>query len=286
MAVTGAKKAPARTGKSFRRKVAEALDPDMRRGEGLSLTNMIFATLVILSTVVVVLETEPSLFDRHQRVFLVLERIFATIFSIEYVFRAWSAQENPQFGRGWKGFLKYVFSIGSLVDLVAIIPTVLLIGGQATLSLRLFRVLRMLRVARLGRLSNAWEHMVQALASRREELFLAFCAGLMLMMLSSTCLYLVEGPVQPQQFGSIPRAMWWSVVTLTTIGYGDTVPITPLGKFLAAITALCGIGLIAMPTGIVAAALSDGVQRRRQAEMQARETLQRDKPDDETDSFP
>ena len=286
MAVTEAKKAPARPGKSLRRKVAEALDPGLRRGDGLSTVNSIFAVLVLGSTALVVAETEPSLFLRHERFFLIGEQAFALIFSIEYIFRAWSAQENPRFGPGWKGILKYVVSLGSLIDLLAIIPTVLLIGGQATLSLRLFRVLRMLRVARLGRLSNAWRHMAEALASRREELFLAFCAGLMLMLISSTLLYMVEGPAQPEQFGSIPRAMWWSVVTLTTIGYGDSIPITPLGKVLAAFTALCGIGLIAMPTGIVAAALSDGVQRRRIAEEMERESLQRDKPDDEVDSFP
>ncbi|MFO1015767.1 MAG: ion transporter [Caulobacteraceae bacterium] len=265
----------------MRRRIAEALDPDLRHATGLSRTNLVFAGLILISTAMVVLETEPSVFDAHRRIFFYGERLVGTIFVIEYIVRAWCAQENPQFGRGLKGLLGYVFSVGSLVDLLAIVPSLFLFQGQATLSLRIFRVLRMLRVARLGRLSNAWTHMINAIAARREELFLAFAAGLILMLVSSTLLYMAEGTVQPDKFGSIPRAMWWSIVTLTTIGYGDAVPVTLFGKILAAFTAFCGIGLIAMPTGIIAAALSDSVQLRRmalQAELE-RERREADKED-------
>lgn len=266
---------------SLRRRLAEALDPDLRLSTGLSKTNLFFAGLILVSTAMVVLETEPSVFDAHRRIFFYGERVVGAVFIIEYVVRAWCAQDNPQFGPGLRGVFRYIFSIGSLVDLLAIVPSLFLLQGQATLSLRIFRVLRMLRVARLGRLSNAWTHMINAIAARREELFLAFAAGLILMLTSSTLLYMAEGTVQPAQFGSIPRAMWWSIVTLTTIGYGDAVPITLLGKILAAFTAFCGIGLIAMPTGIIAAALSDSVQLRRmalQAELE-RERREADKLD-------
>jgi voltage-gated potassium channel len=255
-------------GKSLRRRLAEALDPDLRHEPGLSPANGVFALLILASTVMVILETEEPIFLANRAFFWWGERIVGAIFIAEYLVRAWCAQENPQFGRGWRGVFRYVFSIGSLVDLLAIVPSLFLLNGQATLSLRIFRILRMARVARLGRLSNAWEHMIKAIAARREELFLAFAAGLILMLLSSSLLYMVEGPVQPMQFGSIPRAMWWSVITLTTIGYGDAVPVTVFGRILAAFTALAGIGLIAMPTGIIAAALSDSVQLRRIAEEQ------------------
>jgi voltage-gated potassium channel len=255
-------------GKTLRRRLAEALDPDLRHEPGLSPANSLFAILILISTVMVILETEDTLLDAHRAFFFWGERIVGAIFIAEYLVRAWCAQENPQFGRGWRGLMRYVFSIGSIVDLIAILPGLFLLQGQNFLTIRILRIARMARVARLGRLSNAWEHMIKAIAARREELFLAFAAGLILMLLSSTLLYMVEGPVQPMQFGSIPRAMWWSVITLTTIGYGDAVPITLPGRILAAFTALAGIGLIAMPTGIIAAALSDSVQLRRIAEEQ------------------
>ncbi len=251
---------------TLRRRVAEAIDPDMRHHVGLSLVNSVLVVLILASTIMVVLETEPEIFDRYREVFFWGERLVGAIFITEYIVRAWAAQENPQFGPGLKGIVKYVFSIGSLVDLVAILPTLVLLNGQTTLSLRIFRMLRMLRVTRLGRLSNAWVHMARAIAARRDELFLAFGAAIILMLLSSTMLYMVEGEQQPQTFGSIPRAMWWSITTLTTIGYGDAIPITFVGRILAGVTAFCGIGVIAMPTGIIAAALSDSVQLRRIAE--------------------
>ena len=101
--------------------------------------------------------------------------------------------------------------------------------------------------------------------SRRDELILSLVAGLSLIVVAATALYLAEGGVQPEKFGSIPRALWWSVATMTTIGYGDVYPITPLGKVLASVTAILSIGLIAMPTGILAAAFSDGMDRHRRA---------------------
>ncbi len=253
---------------TLRHRLAVALDPDLRHHPGLSPANTFFAILILVATVMVVVETEDSVFNAHRLFFYWGERLISALFISEYLVRAWCAQENPQFGRGFRGLFRYIFSIGSLVDLVAIIPAIILFNGQATLSFRIFRILRMLRIARLGRLSNAWEHMIKAIGARREELFLAFAAGLIIMLTSATLLYMAEGEVQPTTFGSIPRAMWWSVVTLTTIGYGDAVPVTLLGKIFAAFTALAGIGLIAMPTGIIAAALSDSVQLRRIAEEQ------------------
>lgn len=121
----------------------------------------------------------------------------------------------------------------------------------------------MLRLARLGRLSNAWRLIGESVSSRRPELVLTLLAGLVVMLVSATLLYLVEGDVQPDKFGSIPRALWWAVATMTTIGYGDIYPVTPVGKLLAAIAAVTSIGLIALPTGILASAFSEALARHR-----------------------
>jgi voltage-gated potassium channel len=120
-----------------------------------------------------------------------------------------------------------------------------------------------MRIAKLGRMSAAITVLTDAIMARRFELLVSLAVAVMALILSSTAMYLVEGAVQPEAFGSIPRAMWWSIVTLTTIGYGDVVPVTALGRIVAGITAICGIGLIAAPTGVLAAAMSDAVKHRR-----------------------
>jgi voltage-gated potassium channel len=118
-------------------------------------------------------------------------------------------------------------------------------------------------LAKLGKLSSAIQHLMQALADRRYELLVTvFLAGFLLLF-GASALYWVEGTVQPDKFGSIPRALWWSIITLITVGYGDVSPITPLGKIFASIIAIAGIGLVAMPAGIMAAAFSDAMQKQR-----------------------
>lgn len=135
------------------------------------------------------------------------------------------------------------------------------LGNEAFL-LRMFRLIRIIRVARLGRFSSALQAINEAVHARRFELMMSFAIASMLLLLSSTLLYIVEGGIQPETFGSIPRAMWWSVATLTTVGYGDVYPVTTIGRIFAGLTAITGIGLIAMPTGILASAFSDAIQKR------------------------
>jgi voltage-gated potassium channel len=137
--------------------------------------------------------------------------------------------------------------------------------GNETSILRLFRLIRILSLAKLGRYSSAIRAMAEAVKSRRYELLMSLAIAGMLLLTSSTLLYIVEGDAQPATFGSIPRAMWWSIATLTTVGYGDVIPVTVVGRVLAGLTAITGIGLIAMPTGILAAAFSDAIQRQREA---------------------
>jgi len=131
------------------------------------------------------------------------------------------------------------------------------------LALRFVRFFRILRLAKLGRFSSAWSDLGNAIRSRKEELFLAFSLSAFTMLIASTLMYWAEGAAQPEKFGSIPRTMWWTIVTLTTVGYGDVYPVTPVGKFLCGMVAVAAIGLIALPTGILAAAMSDVMQRRR-----------------------
>jgi voltage-gated potassium channel len=252
----------------LRARLYRELDPKARPRQGLSRLNLILIVLILAAVTLAILETEPTLIDDYGRLFAQLELVFGVVFVTEYLARLWVSVDDPEFGPGWRGRLRFMISPSAIVDLLAaassFTPT-----GHGLLVLRAWRLMRILRLAKLGRMSRAWSHITLAVHSRRAELLLSLYAGLVVMVVSSTLLYFIEGSIQPDKFGSIPRALWWSVATLTTIGYGDVFPITPLGRMLAAVTALTSIGVIAMPTGILAAAFSDAIQRHREAEAKA-----------------
>jgi voltage-gated potassium channel len=250
---------------SLRRRLHIQLAPQAWPSTGLSPLNIAACLLIVTSAALAVLETERGFIEGYYRPVVLAEWVFASIFAVEYLVRLWVAGEDARYS-GPFGRLRYAATPAAIIDLLAILPVLLAIGGSEVFLLRLFRLLRLMRLARLGRFSDAMTNIAAAIRSRGPELLLSLGAGLLLLVASSSFLYLVEGGTQPQAFGSIPRAMWWSIATLTTVGYGDVYPITPLGRLFAAVTAITGIGLIAMPTGILAAAFSDVLQTRRRRE--------------------
>lgn len=153
-----------------------------------------------------------------------------------------------------------------MIDLLVIFATfsTMVVGNVA--ALRLLRLLRILRLAKLGRMSLAMRRLQQAVVSRRYELGLTVGLAFGLLIFGASALYFIEGELQPDKFGSIPRALWWAVETMTTIGYGDVYPKTAFGKIIAAFIAIAGIGLVAMPTGILAAAFSDAMRKEHEFE--------------------
>ena len=251
---------------ALRRRVYEQLEPHARGETGLSITNKFLVLCIILASALAILDTEPTVSEGYGRHFRSAELLFGVIFSVEYFARLWIAPENPRWARYRFPRLRYAFSIQALIDLLAIVPTLVPSNaGAGSVLLRFFRVLRILRLAKLGRMSTAWHDLATALSERRHELLLTVSIAGFVLLVASTLMYWAEADAQPDKFGSIPRAMWWCIVTLTTVGYGDTFPVTVLGKMLSGLVAIAGIGLIAMPTGILAAAFSDVVQRRREA---------------------
>ena len=249
---------------NLRRRLFEQLEPSAWKRAGLSPLNRWIAGAIVLSLAAAILDSEPEISSGRENIFFALEFVFGIVFTVEYLARLWASAENPIHGRGLGGKLRFMRSPAAVLDLLALAPMLFVFVGSEAYFFRLFRLLRVLRLAKLGRLSDAWEHMGAAVSSRRYELIMSAAFALLLMLISATLLYLVEGQVQPKTFGSIPRAMWWSICTLTTVGYGDTYPVTAIGKVLAGITAITGIGLIAMPAGILASAFSDAIQRQRE----------------------
>lgn len=248
---------------TLRRQIYVLMEPSAWGRKGLSPVNRAICLLIMFSVGVCIVETEPTVSQGREALFGLLEYFLTGVFFVEYCLRLWVAVEKPEYAGSLRGRVRYVLSFYALIDLVAILAVALTAFGTAPLLLRFFRLIRILRLARLGRFSKAMNRMQYALSTRMPDLLLSVGVAGFILILSSTVLYLVEGEVQPETFGSIPRAMWWGVATLTTVGYGDVYPVTVLGKVLGSVTAIVGIGLIAMPAGILAAAFSDAMQEER-----------------------
>ena len=226
----------------------------------ISLTILILANLAAVS-----LESVESINDKYRIYFIYFEYFSVIVFSVEYILRIWVQSINTQspsktsLGRR----LRYIFSFTGIIDLLAILPSLLpLFAGG--LDLRWLRVLRMARLLKMSHYSSALEDLITTVYEERRSLGAALYLFLIAIFLSSAMLYLAENKVQPEYFSSIPQTMWWSIITLTTVGYGDVSPITPLGQFFGAITAVMGVMSVALLTGIVASGFSSQMSRRKQ----------------------
>lgn len=265
----------------LRRRLFHELEPS-HRDYGLSSLNRLLVVAILLSVAFAIAESEPSVHLEYPRLFHIVETGFGILFLVEYIARIWVAPEDPRYADGLKGRLRYAITPSALLDLLAVMPLVLTAVGGEAYVVRMIRLLRVLRLAKLGRFTVATRALSQAVHARRYELLISFGVALFILVLTSTLMYMVEGHTQPETFGSIPRSMWWAIATLTTVGYGDAVPLTLPGRILGGITAVTGIGLIAMPTGILAAAMSDAIHTRRHAEH--KEALERAASGEHTDA--
>lgn len=220
--------------------------------------------VILAGSVIAMLETEQSLWrDEHMAAaFRLLDRILLAFFSIEYLLRFWTAGEVAAW-RSWRGRLVWMTRPWHLFDLFLIVVFLLPHLGAEIFILRFLRIGRVFMVLRLSRLTAAGQMLGACIYARRYELLVSVMMALLLMVVAAVFLYLVEGSVQPEAFGSVPRALWWAMATLTTVGYGDVYPTTPLGKALAGVVAFIGIGVIAIPTGIVAGAFANAMTRPR-----------------------
>jgi voltage-gated potassium channel len=247
----------------FRKKLYRQLEPTAWRRKGLSPTNHFLVYLVIFAVVAAVLDTEPVISAGRELFLDNIEFGLGLIFLAEYVARVWVVVDNPRYERYRYPRLRYMASPMAIIDLLAVLPVLFAFGGASSLFLRFFRVLRMLRLAKLGRTSKAFKLLREAFVQKRHEFALILGMLMVTILIAGSLLYFAEGGEQPDKFGSIPRAMWWAIVTLTTVGYGDSFPITPLGKFLAGAIAIMGVMLIALPTGLFAASFTEAMEKER-----------------------
>jgi voltage-gated potassium channel len=217
--------------------------------------------LIFLNVTAVIAGSVEPVQERMGSFLRWFEIISVLIFTVEYLARLWSCAVDPRFEDGFRGRLRLAFRPMSLIDLLAILPFYLPFLGIDLRSVRVLRLLRILRVAKAGRYYSSLNLIRYVFRTKKEELILTSAIMGLLLVISSSVLYYCENPVQPDVFSSIPATMWWAVATLTTVGYGDMYPVTLLGKLCAGVIAILGIGMFALPTGILGAGFVEAIQK-------------------------
>ena len=213
--------------------------------------------LISINVAAVILETVDVIYSRWSSVFNVLEALSLTVFVVEYLARLWVAPENPENHSRWS----WAKTPLAVIDLLAILPAILYLF--IPVDLRILRTFRMLRLLKLTRYSPALGMLLTVFREEAGAFFAGFFILMLMLIFAASGAWLAEHDVQPEAFGSIPAAMWWAVATLTTVGYGDVTPVTVAGKIFGAVITIIGIGMAALPAGIIASGLNDQLHRRR-----------------------
>ena len=219
--------------------------------------------LILLNVVAIVLDSVDSLDKSWGPVFDAIELVSVIVFAAEYFARLWACTADPHYRHPIGGRLRFAARPLAIFDLLSFVPYFLVF---VDVDLRVFRAVRLVRffsVAKLGRHVRSIAMLGSAVRAKRDELLATLMLAVLAVVISSTLMYFAESGAQPQKFGDIPHALWWSIETLTTVGYGDMVPVTPLGKVLAAVLAVCGIAMFALPTLILGTAFLEEYDRHR-----------------------
>ena len=219
--------------------------------------------LIALSVIAIVLQSYQTLAVRYASVFSTFETVTVAVFTLEYLLRIWTA--DLLYPEARRPRLKYALSFMAIIDLLAILPFYLPFFAADLRFLRMVRLLRLfrlLRVFKLGRYFDALQVIVDVLRKSAAQLIISVALCLFVMLFSAIIMYTVENPVQPEQFPNVISSLWWAICTLTTVGYGDVYPVTTVGRFFAAVISLVGIGIIAIPTGIIAGGFSSAISSR------------------------
>ena len=255
----------ANAGRSFRQKMHALVFPSSRGGALHNIFDLFIAFWVVISVIAVVLESVQSISYILHLEFIILDMIAVMIFTIEYCMRLYCCVEEPGFQRAFAGRVKQAKTFSSVIDLLAIAPFFLEALLHHLLDLRFLRVFRLLRLLKLTRYTKATATLTKVIV--REWPVMGASAFIMLLMvvLTASLGYLFEHDAQPEKFENIPQSIYWAVITLASVGYGDISPVTPAGRIMTIILALMGIGIFALPAAVLSSAFTDQLQKEREA---------------------
>jgi voltage-gated potassium channel len=219
--------------------------------------------LIALNVICTILETDKEFSAQVSNYLDTIELVSIIVFTVEYILRLWTCTLEEKFKHPIWGRLKFVISPLSVIDLIVILPFYLPVVYPDLALARILRFLRILRLLKIARYSDSLKTLGNIFKSKKEDLSISFFSIIVLTLISSSLIYYAENDAQPEKFSSIPAAMWWSVITLTSVGYGDIYPITPLGKLMGGFIAILGVGLFALPTGIFASGYVEEIQKKK-----------------------
>jgi voltage-gated potassium channel len=218
--------------------------------------------LIVGNALAVSLDSVPRFAAAYGHYFLIFEYVSLAIFTLEYLLRVWTVPEDPRYAaRPVIDRLRYLVQPYMLIDFLAVAPAYIALF-MPFVDLRILRLFRLFRLLKIARYSPAVATLIHVLSLERRALFGTLLLLLCIMSLCAEGMYIIEGSIQPNAFGNLPSCMYWAIITLTTVGYGDTYPVTAAGRLLASVTAIMGLGLFALPVGIIASAFVTEIHRR------------------------
>lgn len=248
----------------LRKLLYRTLEISAGKRRGVSLVfNLLLITIITLNAVAIVLHTVEDYNERFARLFIDFELFSVIFFTIEYLLRIWVCVENEKYSHWFWGRLRYMLSTSAIIDFLAIFPFYFSLFATDLAIVRILRLFLIFRLFRMSRYAHAFRLIQSVVREKKEELILSTMLVVFMLIIVSSVMYYVEHPAQPDKFSSIPATMWWGVTAMTTVGYGDIHPITPLGKLLGGITAIVGIGLFALPTGILVSGFNEHIRARK-----------------------
>jgi len=248
---------------SFRAKTYLLLESEEHRSIAAKTINFLLIALIITNVIAAIFESEAGYHTLYQQEFALFELISLSLFCFEYVLRVWCSVEDDKYINfaNIKARLKYMLTPMAIIDLIAILPFI--IAMFFAVDLRTLRLLRVLRLLKLTHYFKGFNIFINVIAKESKSITAAMMVMMFLIIIAASLMHSVEGNIQPDVFGSIIQSFWWAVVTMTTVGYGDVVPVTSLGKIIATFIMLIGVGLVALPAGMLAARFGEELRERR-----------------------
>ena len=249
---------------SLRVKTYQLLESETRVSITAKVVTWLLILLIVSNVAATIVASEANYFLLYKDAFILFESISLSIFCFEYLLRVWCCVEAKEYQgiSNFKSRVKYIFTPMALIDLIAVLPFV--IAMFFAIDLRTLRLIRVLRLLKLTHYFKGFNIFTTVIAKESKSITAAMMVMVFLIIIAASLMHSIEGTIQPESFGSIIKSFWWAVVTMTTVGYGDVVPMTTVGKIISTFIMLIGVGLVALPAGMLAARFGEELRERKE----------------------